>query len=60
MFSYSAMLKCWSESSEDRPSFTALVQLLNSFLEEIAGYMDFSVLKQSVHTTHDSVIHNAN
>lgn len=49
MISYSVMLKCWSESSEDRPSFSALVQLLSSFLEEIAGYLDFSALK------HDSV-----
>ena len=45
MISYSVMLKCWSESSEDRPSFVHVVQLLNSLLEEIAGYIDFSALK---------------
>ena len=41
------MLKCWRDLPDKRPSFAELVPILSSLLEEIAGYMDFSILKFS-------------
>jgi hypothetical protein len=38
------MSDCWKEQPEKRPSFADLVLTLASLLEEIAAYMDFSVL----------------
>ena len=42
--SYDVMSTCWREQPEKRPSFTELVLTLTSLLEEIAAYMDFTVL----------------
>lgn len=36
------MHQCWKFESELRPSFSNLVTSLSKFLEDIAGYMDFS------------------
>ena len=38
------MSNCWKEQSEKRPSFAELVLTLTSLLEDIAAYMDFSVI----------------
>ena len=38
------MSTCWKEQPEKRPLFAELVQTLTSLLEDIAAYMDFSVL----------------
>ena len=38
------MLKCWSEQPEKRPSFADLVPALTGLLEEVAEYLDFSIL----------------
>lgn len=34
--------QCWIESPEERPSFLELSQAVNSLLEGVAGYVDFS------------------
>ena len=38
------MLKCWSEQQEKRPSFADLVPTLTGLLEEVAEYLDFSIV----------------
>lgn len=38
------MSNCWREEPEKRPSFAELVQTLTSLLEDIAAYLDFSIL----------------
>ena len=38
------MLKCWTEQPEKRPSFADLVPTLTGILEEVAEYLDFSIL----------------
>ena len=38
------MFNCWKEQPEKRPSFVELVLMLTSVLEDIAAYMDFSVI----------------
>ena len=48
--SYDVMLKCWRDLPDKRPSFAELVPMLSSLLEEIAGYMDFSIFKCSKHS----------
>ena len=40
------MLKCWEIAPETRPTFSLLVRSLSKFLENIAGYMDVSNLKE--------------
>ena len=42
--SYDVISNCWREQPEKRPSFAELVLTLTALLEEIAAYMDFSVL----------------
>ena len=42
--SYDVMFNCWKEQPEKRPSFAELVVTLTSLLEDIAAYMDFSVI----------------
>ena len=39
---YEVVTGCWSESPDKRPSFEDLSQAINSLLEGVAGYMDFS------------------
>ena len=39
---YEFITQCWAESPDKRPSFQDLSQQLNSLLEGVAGYMDFS------------------
>ena len=41
------MFNCWNEQPEKRPSFAELVLTLTTLLEDIAAYMDFSVLQAS-------------
>ena len=41
---YSITLRCWSENAEKRPPFSELVRDLNTSLETIASYMDFTCL----------------
>ena len=53
--SYDVIMNCWKEHPEKRPSFAELVVTLTSLLEDIAGYMDFSVLannEQAVNYDH--------
>ena len=38
--SYEEMLKCWEEDAEKRPSFSQLVTVISTILEEMAGYLD--------------------
>ena len=45
--SYDVMFNCWKEQPEKRPSFAELVPTLTTLLEDIAAYMDFSVLQAS-------------
>ena len=45
------MSTCWKEQPEKRPSFLELVQTLTSLLEDIAAYMDFSVLANNEQPT---------
>ena len=40
--SYSVMMKCWLESSDERPCFSKLVQIFNRALEPLADYLDFT------------------
>ena len=39
---YELIKLCWVESCDKRPSFQELVQRVNSLLEGVAGYLDFS------------------
>ena len=41
---YSITLRCWCENAEKRPPFSELVRDLNTSLETIASYMDFTCL----------------
>lgn len=43
------MSDCWREEPEKRPSFAELVQTMTYLLEDIAAYMDFSILTNSEH-----------
>ena len=38
--SYEEMLKCWEEDAEKRLSFSQLVTVISTILEEMAGYLD--------------------
>ena len=40
--SYELIGLCWTESPDKRPSFQELVERVNSLLEGVAGYLDFS------------------
>ena len=40
--SYELIGLCWTESPDKRPSFQELVERVNSLLESVAGYLDFS------------------
>ena len=42
IFSYVAVTKCWEEIPGNRPNFSKLVIIFSSYLEDIAGYIDFS------------------
>jgi len=37
------ILGCWKECAAERPSFSDLVTKISCLLEDIAGYVDFSV-----------------
>uniref|UniRef100_A0A1X7UA46 Receptor protein-tyrosine kinase n=1 Tax=Amphimedon queenslandica TaxID=400682 RepID=A0A1X7UA46_AMPQE len=39
---YSLMTSCWSESPDDRPVFSDLVSSINTLIEPLAGYLDFT------------------
>ena len=43
LHSYELIGLCWTESPDKRPSFQELVERVNSLLEGVAGYLDFSV-----------------
>ena len=38
------IVQCWEQNPDDRPTFTDLVGTISTLLEEIAGYMDLSVM----------------
>lgn len=40
------MLKCWELEPTDRPKFSELVVAIESYLTEMAGYLDFNRLPQ--------------
>ena len=40
--SYEMMLKCWHGIPEQRPTFTELSQIISTFIEHIAGYLDIN------------------
>ena len=42
LHSYELIGLCWTESPDKRPSFQELVERVNSLLEGVAGYLDFS------------------
>ena len=42
LYRYEVITGCWNESPDKRPSFEDLSQAINSLLEGVAGYMDFS------------------
>ncbi len=48
---YETLLQCWRKDPEERPSFKDLVQSLSTMLEQIAGYMDLSILSHHRHTS---------
>ena len=41
-------MSCWRDQPDKRPSFAELVPVIGTLLEEIAGYMDFSILTTNV------------
>ena len=41
-FSYAMVCECWADNPADRPNFSKLVKTFSSFLEGIAGYLDFT------------------
>ncbi len=49
--SYEILLQCWRKDPEERPLFKDLVQLLSTMLEQIAGYVDLSILSSHRHTS---------
>ena len=42
VYRFEVITECWAESPDKRPSFEDLSQAINSLLEGVAGYMDFS------------------
>ena len=40
--SYEMMLKCWHGIPEQRPTFTELSQIISTFIEHIARYLDIN------------------
>ena len=50
-FRYELICQCWTESPDERPSFQDLSQAVNSFLEGIAGYLDFSAFSSEASQT---------
>ena len=55
LYNYDVVSNCWKEHPEKRPTFAELVVTLTSLLEDIAAYMDFSVLtnnEQAVNYDH--------
>ena len=47
-YRYEFITQCWTESPDKRPSFQDLSQQLNSLLEGVAGYMDFSAFSSDL------------
>ena len=43
------MCECWIEVPDKRPSFKDLVISVNSLLEGVAGYLDFSAFSAESH-----------
>ena len=43
------MLKCWEEDAEKRPSFSQLVTVISTILEEMAGYLDLGSTPSAYH-----------
>ena len=35
-------MSCWNKFPEERPTFSELVTLISTSLEEMAGYLDFT------------------
>ena len=42
-FRYEEISRCWDEVPENRPCFEDLAEIINSLLEGVAGYLDFSI-----------------
>ena len=41
---YTLMMSCWQQDSKKRPTFSQIVELLDSDLEDLAGYMNMDCL----------------
>ena len=41
------MQSCWSESPNDRPMFSDLVSSINTLIEPLAGYLDFTEINDT-------------
>ena len=39
---YSLMTSCWLKNPDERPCFSEVVEVLNSILEPLADYIDFT------------------
>ena len=41
-YRYDTMMACWTHLPHERPTFSDLVITVNTLLEKLAGYIDFS------------------
>ena len=49
------MQSCWSESPDDRPSFTQLREQLKRMMERNTPYLDMSKLEDEAHTYYNDI-----
>ena len=45
---YDLIIQCWNASPEKRPFFEDLVEEIDSLLEGVAGYLEFSAFSSKV------------
>ena len=45
---YDLVTRCWEESPEKRPCFEDLIKEINILLENVAGYLEFSVFSVKI------------
>ena len=43
-YSFSVMMKCWTLSPEDRPTFKELTSIIDKELQRAAGYLDLNMV----------------